>query len=150
MNHMQDDRPTMKPKTRDLMFGFAILVSHMSTAKRLKVGAVIVKDDNVLGYGYNGTPVGDDNCCEDENDVTKPTVIHAELNAIYKVAKSNNSCNGSTLIMTHSPCMHCATAILHSGITEVRFIEPYRDLTAVNWLRDKGINVLQQGFGELA
>ncbi len=93
---------------------------------RRKVGALLVKDKMIISDGYNGTPSGFENECEDENDTTKSYVLHAEANAITKVAKSNNSSEGSTLYVTTSPCMECSKLIIQSGITRVVFEEKYR------------------------
>ncbi|MEN8202195.1 MAG: dCMP deaminase family protein [Bacteroidota bacterium] len=93
---------------------------------RKQVGALLVKDKMIISDGYNGTPSGFENKCEDENDNTKSYVLHAEANAITKVAKSNNSSEGSTLYITTSPCMECAKLIIQAGITRVVFEEKYR------------------------
>ncbi len=93
---------------------------------RRKVGALLVKDKMIISDGYNGTPAGFENECEDENDTTKSYVLHAEANAITKVAKSNNSSEGSTLYITTSPCMECSKLIIQAGITRVVYEEKYR------------------------
>ena len=93
---------------------------------RRKVGALLVKDKMIISDGYNGTPSGFENECEDENDITKSYVLHAEANAITKVAKSNNSSDGSTLYITTSPCMECSKLIIQAGITRVVYEEKYR------------------------
>jgi dCMP deaminase len=97
-----------------------------SYCKRRKVGALIVKDKMIISDGYNGTPSGFENECEDENDNTKSYVLHAEANAITKVAKSSNSSEGSTLYITTSPCMECAKLIIQAGIIRVVYQEKYR------------------------
>jgi len=97
-----------------------------SYCNRRRVGALIVKDKMIISDGYNGTPSGFENECEDEHEVTKPYVLHAEANAITKVAKSNNSSEGSTLYITTSPCMECAKLIIQSGIIRVVYQEKYR------------------------
>ena len=97
-----------------------------SYCKRRQVGALIVKDKMIISDGYNGTPSGFENECEDENDATKSYVLHAEANAITKVAKSNNSSEGSTLYITTSPCMECSKLIIQSGIIRVVYQEKYR------------------------
>ncbi|MCP4314333.1 MAG: dCMP deaminase family protein [Bacteroidetes bacterium] len=97
-----------------------------SYCKRRQVGALLVKDKMIISDGYNGTPSGFENECEEENDVTKSYVLHAEANAITKVAKSNNSSNGSTLYITTSPCMECSKLIIQSGIVRVVYEEKYR------------------------
>ncbi len=97
-----------------------------SYCKRRQVGALLVKDKMIISDGYNGTPSGFENECEEENDVTKSYVLHAEANAITKVAKSNNSSDGSTLYITTSPCMECSKLIIQSGIIRVVYEEKYR------------------------
>jgi dCMP deaminase len=126
-------------------------VSELSHARRLQVGAVIVKDDSVISYGYNGMPSGWDNNCEDEihqpvgrvNLVTKPEVLHAESNAISKLAKSTNSGVGSTMFLTHSPCMECAKLIYQSGINTVYYDASYRSTDGIEFLKKSGVNVVQ-------
>jgi len=97
-----------------------------SYCKRRKVGALIVKDQMIISDGYNGTPSGFENVCEDENNVTKPYVIHAEANAITKIAASANSSKGATIYITSSPCIECAKLIIQSGIRRVVFSDNYR------------------------
>jgi len=97
-----------------------------SYCKRRKVGALIVKDQMIISDGYNGTPSGFENVCEDENNVTKPYVIHAEANAITKIAASSNSSKGATIYITSSPCIECAKLIIQSGIRRVVFSDNYR------------------------
>jgi dCMP deaminase len=103
------------------------------------VGALIVKDKMIISDGYNGTPVGFENICEDENDNTKAYVLHAEANAITKVAQSNNSSKGATLYVTTSPCIECAKLIIQSGIKRVVFGEVYRLTDGVDLLKRAGI-----------
>ena len=98
----------------------------LSKAKKLQVGCVIVRDNRILSIGYNGTPSGWDNCCE-ENGKTKPEVLHAEANAITKLAKSNESGDGASIFVTHSPCIECAKLIYQSGIATVYYKNNYRD-----------------------
>ena len=104
----------------------AAIWASNSYCERRKVGALIVKDKMIISDGYNGTPSGFENKCEDGNGKTKPYVLHAEANAITKVAKSNNSSEGSTLYITTSPCMECAKLIIQAGIIRVVFTEKYR------------------------
>ena len=106
---------------------------------RRKVGALIVKDKMIISDGYNGTPTGFENICEDENNVSKPYVLHAEANAITKIARSNNSSNGSTLYVTASPCIECAKLIIQAGIKRVVFGEIYRLTDGVDLLKRAGI-----------
>lgn len=117
-----------------------------SYCKRRKVGALIVKDKMIISDGYNGTPSGFENVCEDENNKTKPYVLHAEANAITKVAKSNNSSEGATLYVTSSPCMECSKLIIQAGIKRVVFTENYRLEDGINLLKRAGIDVEQVEF----
>ena len=149
----------MKPKFQKLYMDWALRVAELSYAKRLQVGAVIVKDDTVISYGYNGMPAGWDNNCEmhprvvDPNTyeivekkdilVTRPEVLHAESNAIAKLAKSHNSGLGAELFVTHSPCIQCAKLIYQSGISRVYFGEHYRDDTGVKFLKQSGVEVIK-------
>ena len=104
----------------------AFIWSENSYCKRRKVGALLVKDKMIISDGYNGTPSGFENICEDVNYVTKPYVLHAEANAITKVARSNNSSNGATLYVTSSPCIECAKLIIQAGIKRVVYADAYR------------------------
>lgn len=106
-----------------------------SYCKRRQVGALLVKDKMIISDGYNGTPSGFENKCEDENNITKPYVLHAEANAITKVAKSNNSSEGSTLYITTSPCIECAKLIIQAGISRVVFSEKYRITDGLDLLK---------------
>jgi len=114
-----------------------------SYCKRRKVGALLVKDRMIISDGYNGTPSGFENICEDENGVTKPYVLHAEANAITKVAKSSNSSDGATLYVTASPCMECAKLIIQSGIRRVVYSEEYRITDGLDLLRRAGVEVVK-------
>ena len=115
--------------------------SRNSYCKRRQVGALIVKDRMIISDGYNGTPSGFENVCEDENGVTKPYVLHAEANAISKIAKSGNSAEGATLYVTASPCLECAKLIIQSGIRRVVYRDEYRLTDGVDLLRRAGIEV---------
>lgn len=108
---------------------------------RRQVGALLVKNKMIISDGYNGTPSGFENVCEDDNNVTKPYVLHAEANAITKVARSSNSSEGATLYVTASPCIECAKLIIQSGITRVVCGEKYRTLDGVDLLKRAGIEV---------
>lgn len=110
-------------------------VSKMSYAKRLQVGAIVVKDNRIISIGYNGTPAGWDNNCEDEDNKTKPEVIHAEANAILKLASSNESGKDSVMFLTHAPCMNCAKLIYSAGITHIHYKNEYRDQSGVEFLK---------------
>jgi len=172
----------MKQKFIDLYMDWASRVSKLSHARRLQVGAVIVKDDSVISYGYNGMPAGWDNNCEKieymggsaggwldpeeiyeqwpfvEDDIdpdlgyarryrlkTKPEVLHAESNAIAKLAKSTNSGMGAAMFITHAPCMECAKLIHQSGIGHVLYRNSYRDTGGVAFLEASGVKVEQIG-----
>ena len=149
----------MKEKFILFYFDVAKRVAELSHAKRLKVGAVIVKDHRILSYGYNGTPAGFDNCCEFEVTEfqteygigsklvktgelkTKPEVIHAEMNAIAKIAYHGDSCKDATMFLTHAPCIECAKIILQSGICNVYYLEDYRSTAGVDLLKSRAITV---------
>ncbi len=114
-----------------------------SYCKRRKVGALLVKDRTIISDGYNGTPSGFENICEDENGVTKPYVLHAEANAITKVAKSGNSSEGATLFVTASPCAECAKLIIQAGIKRVVYRDAYRLTDGIDLLARADIEVEQ-------
>lgn len=109
---------------------------------RRQVGALIVKDKMIISDGYNGTPSGFENICEDENNVTKPYVLHAEANAITKIARSGNSSEGATLYVTASPCIECSKLIIQAGIRRVVYSEQYRLEDGIELLKRAGIEVL--------
>lgn len=115
----------------------------LSYCERKKVGAIIVKDRVIISDGFNGTPSGFDNFCEATNGETHWYVLHAEANAILKVAKSTNNCSGATLYLTHSPCKDCSKMILQAGITRLVFIDKYKDLAGVDFLNSAGVKTLQ-------
>ena len=175
----------MKSKFKDLYKDIARRVAELSYARRLKVGAIVVKDDRIISMGYNGMPAGWDNNCEDREymdgsaggwlgpdeieerwpfeeeieviDVdegsyrtvrryrlkTKPEVLHAESNALAKLAKSNDSGDGADLFVTHAPCIQCAKLIFQSGIRRVYFGENYRDDAGIRFLKQSGVEVIQ-------
>lgn len=112
-----------------------------SYCERRKVGALIVKNKMIISDGYNGTPSGFENVCEDENNRTKPYVLHAEANAITKVARSSNSSEDSTLYVTSSPCIECAKLIIQAGIRRVVYAEEYHTLDGVELLKRAGVEV---------
>lgn len=116
--------------------------SENSYCKRLQVGAIVVKNQMIISDGFNGTPSGFENVCED-NDVTKPYVLHAEANAITKLARSHNSSDGATLYVTASPCLECSKLIIQSGIRRVIYSDQYRLQDGINLLRRAGIEVVQ-------
>ncbi|NDV46982.1 CMP deaminase [Paludibacter sp. 221] len=113
-----------------------------SYCERRKVGALIVKDKMIISDGYNGTPSGFENKCEDADNVSKPYVLHAEANAITKVARSNNSSDGATLYVTASPCIECAKLIIQAGIKRIVYGEKYRIMDGVELLQRAGIEVV--------
>jgi dCMP deaminase len=124
--------------------------AELSHARRLHVGAIVVKDDRIISIGYNGMPAGWDNDCEDQTYdedgfhitlTTKPEVLHAETNAIAKLARSNESGLGSDMFITHGPCLDCAKLIFQSGIKRVFYSEEYRDDTGTQFLKKSGIEV---------
>ncbi len=121
----------------------AAIWSENSYCKRRQVGALLIKNKMIISDGYNGTPSGFENICEDEDGKTKPYVLHAEANAITKVAKSNNSSEGATLYVTSSPCIECAKLIIQAGIKRVVFTENYRLEDGINLLRRANVNVIQ-------
>jgi dCMP deaminase len=167
----------MNPKFQQLYMDWAERTAQLSYARRLKVGAVIVKDDSVISYGYNGTPAGWDNDCEDkvwdkgaggwlspeEFDVqypheawhegagrnvryglkTKPEVLHAESNAIAKLARSSQSGSDASVFITHAPCLDCAKLIYQSGISSVYYRNSYRDMAGVDFLEKLGVTVIK-------
>jgi dCMP deaminase len=115
--------------------------SRLSYCKRKQVGAIIVKDRMIISDGYNGTPSGFENCCEDEKNLTKWYVLHAEANAILKVAGSTQSCEGATLYITLSPCKECSKLIHQSGIKRVVYHEGYKDDSGLQFLIKAGVEV---------
>jgi dCMP deaminase len=141
----------MKRKHIEAYMKTAEVFAECSTATRLHVGAIIVKDERIISIGYNGTPSGWDNNCEDikvNNDgdyvtVTKPEVLHAETNAIAKLAKFNGSGSGSVLFVTHSPCLDCSKLVFQSGISSVFYRNSYRDNAGVDFLNKAGVKVEQ-------
>ena len=148
----------MKPKFQKLYNNIAHEVAKMSHARRLQVGAVIVKDDRVISMGYNGMPAGWENNCESEgidfdpitntrtgNGVltTRPEVLHAESNAIAKLAKSNDSGLDAELFVTHAPCMECSKLIFQSGIGRVYYSSDYRDDSGIKFLKQSGVEVIK-------
>ena len=151
----------MKEKFVDAYMDVAERFAELSSARRLHVGAIVVKDDRIISIGYNGMPAGWDNDCEYEVEEfqteygvgsklvktgelkTKPEVLHAETNAIAKLAKSNESGMGATMFITHAPCLDCAKLIYQSGIGSVLYRNSYRDTSGVAFLEKSGILVTQ-------
>ena len=116
-----------------------------SYCTRRQVGALVVKNNMIISDGYNGTPSGFENVCEDDNGVTKPYVLHAEANAITKLARSNNNSDGATIYITASPCIECAKLIIQSGIKRVVYGEKYRLMDGIELLERAGIEVIYLG-----
>jgi dCMP deaminase len=142
----------MKAKFIDAYMDVAERFAELSSARRLHVGAIVVKDDRIISIGYNGMPAGWDNNCEDEVILeqdekfiktlkTKPEVLHAETNAIAKLAKSNESGLGASMFITHAPCLDCAKLIYQSGISSVLYRDTYRDTGGITFLEKSGIIV---------
>lgn len=135
-------RMDKKQQELDLRYlRMATIWAENSYCQRRQVGALIVKDKMIISDGYNGTPSGFENVCEDENGLTKPYVLHAEANAITKIARSGNNSDGATLYVTDSPCIECAKLIIQSGITRVIYAREYRLTEGVDLLRRAGIEV---------
>ncbi len=139
----------MKPKFVKLYSDIAQRVAELSSARRLQVGAIIVRDDRIVSLGYNGTPAGWDNNCEFEHPdgslKTKPEVLHAEMNALMKLARSHESGNGADLFITHSPCMECAKGIYQAGINRVYYGTQYRSSQGIDFLKQCMIEVIHTG-----
>ncbi len=120
----------------------AAIWAENSYCVRRQVGALIVKDKMIISDGYNGTPVGFENICENEDGFTKPYVLHAEANAITKIARSNNNSNGATLYVTTSPCIECAKLIIQAGIIRVVYGEEYHIMDGIELLKRAGVEVV--------
>ena len=148
----------MKQKFVDVYMKTAELFAELSSARRLHVGAIVVKDDRIISIGYNGMPSGWDNNCEEEVVVavidgipqreirelkTKPEVLHAETNAIAKLAKSTESGLGATMFITHAPCLDCAKLIYQSGISSVLYRNSYRNTDGITFLEKSGVQITQ-------
>lgn len=138
----------MKQKFKEAYMDVAKRFAQLSTAERLQVGSIVVKDDRIISIGYNGMPSGWDNVCEDEvvednltRLVTKTEVLHAETNAISKLARSVESGEGAIMFVTHAPCIDCAKMIYQAGITDVYYDEDYRSEGGIEFLKKCGINV---------
>ena len=138
----------MKEQKKQLRYDKAYLRmastwSELSHCNRKQVGAIIVKDRMIISDGFNGAPSGFDNCCENEDGDTHWYVLHAEANAILKVAKSTHNCQDSTLYLTLSPCKDCSKLVVQSGIKRIVFIKGYKDESGINFLRNAGVEVDQ-------
>jgi dCMP deaminase len=117
--------------------------AKLSYCQRKQVGAIIVKDAIIISDGYNGTPAGFDNCCENEKGETHWYVLHAEANAILKVARSTNNCKDATLYLTHSPCKDCSKLVLQSGIKRLVYQHAYKDDSGLRFLKEAGLEIQQ-------
>ncbi len=139
----------MKPKFVELYSDIAERVSKLSSARRLQVGAIVVRDDRIISIGYNGMPAGWDNNCEhlqeDGTLKTRPEVLHAEMNALMKLARSYESGLGADLFITHSPCMECAKGIYQAGINRVYYGTQYRLREGIQFLKQSNIEVIKTG-----
>ena len=132
----------MKKKFIDAYMDVAERFAKLSSATRLQVGAIVVKDDRIISIGYNGMPSGWDNCCEDDNK-TKAEVLHAETNAIAKLAKSGESGLGATMFVTHAPCIDCAKLVYQSGIDTVYYKNDYRSTQGLEFLTKSNVDVIK-------
>ena len=147
----------MKDKFISAYMDVAERFAKLSSAKRLQVGAIVVKDDRIISIGYNGMPAGWTNECEDyiqlSDDTittkTKPEVIHAEANAIAKLAKGNESGDGSTMFLTHAPCLDCAKQVYTTGIKKVYYRNSYKDTQGLDFLEKCGVKVVNISPGEI-
>jgi len=117
--------------------------AKLSQCERKQVGAIVVKDRMIISDGYNGTPTGFDNCCEDDKGETQWFVLHAEANAILKLARSNNSAEGATLYITLSPCKECSKLIHQAGFKRLVYINGYKDSSGIDFLKTAGVEVVQ-------
>ena len=133
----------MKQKFIDAYMDVAERFAQLSHAKRLQVGAVVVKDDRIISIGYNGMPTGWDNTCEDEHFKSKPEVLHAESNAIAKLASSHESGKNATLLCTHAPCIECAKLIYQGGISTIYYRNNYRSDDGINFLTKSKVRVIK-------
>ncbi|MCQ2269506.1 MAG: dCMP deaminase family protein [Bacteroidaceae bacterium] len=139
-------REEHKQKDLDLRYlRMARIWSENSYCERRKVGCLVVKEKMIISDGYNGTPSGFENVCEDENNITKPYVLHAEANAITKLARSGNSSDGATMYITDSPCIECAKLIIQAGVKRVVYGKEYRLKDGLNLLERAGIEVIFLG-----
>ena len=146
-------KDSMKPKLSQAYMDTARIFAELSHARRLHVGAIVVKDDRIISIGYNGMPAGWDNDCEDIVELnedgghvykTKPEVLHAETNAIAKLARSNESGLGADIFITHAPCLDCAKLIYQSGIKSVWYGSAYRDTSGIEFLEKSGVAVTKR------
>ena len=139
---MQEVMTEKQRKLDERYLRMARIWAENSYCARRQVGALVVKDKMIISDGYNGTPSGFENVCEDDNNVTKPYVLHAEANAITKLARSNNNSDSATIYITASPCIECAKLIIQSGIKRVVYGEKYRLTDGIDLLKRAGIEVI--------
>lgn len=139
----KDINPAKQLRYDKAYLRMALEWAQLSQCTRKKVGAIIVKDSIIISDGFNGTPTGFDNCCETEDGNTHWHVLHAEANAILKLARSNNQGTDSTLYITLSPCRECSKLVLQAGITRVVFVKGYKDSSGIDFLKTAGIEVNQ-------
>lgn len=145
---MQQDETTYSDPDKQARYDRAYLRlakewAKLSHCNRKQVGAIIVRDATIIADGYNGTPTGFENECEDENGETKWYVLHAEANAILKVARSSNKANGATLYLTNSPCKDCSKLVLQAGIKRLVYIDKYKDSSGLDFLKKAGLELKQ-------
>ena len=131
----------MKEKYIKAFMKTAKVFAECSTATKLKVGCIAVKDDRIISIGLNGTPNGWSNVCEDDNNITLPEVIHAESNMLMKLAKTSGGAQGSTVFITHSPCIECAKLLYQSGVSQIYYEIPFRNDDGINFLKKAGIEI---------
>ena len=147
MHYLREMESNDKQSKLDVRYlRMARIWAENSYCKRRQVGALVVKDKMIISDGYNGTPSGFENICEDDTNVTKPYVLHAEANAITKLARSNNNSEGSTIYITASPCIECAKLIIQAGIKRVVYGEKYRLTDGIELLERAGIEVIYIGL----
>ena len=137
--------PSKQARLDQRYLRMARIWAENSYCQRRQVGALVVKDKMIISDGYNGTPTGFENICEDENNVSKPYVLHAEANAITKLARSNNNSDGATIYITASPCIECAKLIIQAGIKRVVYGEKYRLTDGIDLLKRAGIELVYLG-----
>lgn len=143
MSNPTNEHTTAKAERYDKAYlRMATTWADLSHCARKKVGALIVRDGRIISDGYNGSPAGFDNCCENDLGETHWYVLHAEANAILKVARSTNDCSGATLYLTLSPCKDCSKLVLQAGICRVVYINEYKDTTGIDFLRSAGVELV--------
>lgn len=143
----------MKDRYKNVYFNIAKTIATLSYAKRLQVGAIAVKDNKIISIGFNGTPPGDPNICEEDlideegssRLITRPEVIHAEMNLLHKLSKSHESGQGASVFCTHAPCLECAKGILMSGIVAFYYENDYRSDEGLRFLRQRFVHVEKRG-----